>query len=189
MTAPFDVIKVRLRAQPPQRVHRPDAREAAVALILAPGAGEELELLLIERAERSGDPWSGQMALPGGRREETDDGLLDTARRETWEETGIELPPNSLLGELDDLFPNIKVLPEIVVRPFVFGLEFRPAVIPTREVAAHLWISLLELQQRRRPAEVVIRQEKRKVDAFVLGERVVWGITYRIVATLLGMKS
>ena len=80
MTTPFDVIKTRLRAQTPQRVHRPEAREAAVALILAPGAGDELELLLIERAKRSGDPWSGQMALPGGRREESDDSLLDTVR-------------------------------------------------------------------------------------------------------------
>ncbi len=187
MTTPFDVIKARLRAQTPQRVHRPEAREAAVALILAPGAGDELELLLIERAKRSGDPWSGQMALPGGRREESDDGLLDTVRRETREETGIELPTDSLLGELDDLFPNIKVLPEIVVRPFVFGLGIRPAVIPTGEVAGHLWVSLLDLEQRRRPAQVVIQQEKRKVDAFVLGERVVWGITYRIVAALLGL--
>ena len=80
------------------------------------------------------------------------------------------------------------MLPEIVVRPFVFGLAIRPVVIPTGEVAGHVWVSLRDLEQRRRPAQVVIRQEKRQVDAFVLGERVVWGITYRIVATLLGLK-
>ena len=40
---------------------------AAVALVLRPGDAGELELLLIKRADYEGDPWSGHVALPGGR--------------------------------------------------------------------------------------------------------------------------
>ncbi len=185
MNAQFDSIVEWLQQQPPRRVHEPGAREAAVAMILVPTDAAGLELLLIERVKRAGDPWSGQMALPGGRRDDVDATLLETVSRETREETGVELPPDSLLGELDDLFPNISVLPKIVVRPFVFGLETRPTVAASDEVATHVWASLETLRECRRTEEVVVGESRRTVDAFVLGERVVWGITYRIVAPFL----
>ena len=65
--------------------------EAAVALILLPTSDGDLEALFIKRAEVEGDPWSGQMAFPGGRRDPVDDDLLATAARATLEETGIDL--------------------------------------------------------------------------------------------------
>jgi len=40
----------------------PGQRSAAIALVLLE-VDANLEVLLIERAERSGDPWSGHMAL------------------------------------------------------------------------------------------------------------------------------
>ena len=54
---------------------------AAVALIW-----NNNEFLLIKRADQEGDPWSGQMALPGGHRE-PGERCMDTAIRETKEET------------------------------------------------------------------------------------------------------
>ena len=160
-----------------------------MALILIPTRPTGFELLLIKRAVQAGDPWSGQMALPGGRREESDYQLLDTARRETREETGAELTSGDLLGELDDLYPNIKVLPQVVVRPFVFGLSRRPDIHPSHEVAAHLWTSLAELRASGRPAEVEVRGDRRTVDAFVLGDHVVWGMTYRILLPFLSLVA
>ena len=68
----------------------PRDRHAAVALMLRERSGR-LELLVIQRAEKAGDPWSGHMALPGGRREPGDRDAYDTARRETLEEVGIDL--------------------------------------------------------------------------------------------------
>ena len=125
------------------------------------------------------------MGLPGGRKEAGDGGLLDTARRETMEETGIGLPPDALLGELDDLFPNIRVLPPVVVRPFVFGLPDRPTIAPSDEVATHLWASLGTLRESALVVEIKVMGRKQEVDAFVIDGHVIWGITFRIVSRLL----
>src|SRR5262245_42493121 len=61
------------------------------------------ELFFILRAERSGDPWSGHVAFPGGRRDPRDKTLLETAIRETREEVGIELALDHLIGRLPDV--------------------------------------------------------------------------------------
>src|SRR5687767_5021478 len=79
--------------------------QAAVALVVR--AGEQLDVLLIKRAKRDGDPWSGHMALPGGRRDASDESLLDTAVRETEEETGVELQSRVVhLGRLEEVRPQ-----------------------------------------------------------------------------------
>jgi 8-oxo-dGTP pyrophosphatase MutT (NUDIX family) len=49
------------------------------------------KLLFIKRADAVGDPWSGHMAFPGGRYEVGDQSLLETAVRETREETAIDI--------------------------------------------------------------------------------------------------
>ena len=112
---------------------------AAVAVILVPSPDA---VLLIRRAERPGDPWSGHMALPGGRREEVDADLVGTAVRETFEEVGLTLARTDLLGSLDDVVPRTPVLPPIAVRPYVFSLPERPPLVPNPEVAATRWVHL-----------------------------------------------
>ena len=97
---------------------------AAVAVVLAPDPDA---ILLIRRAERTGDPWSGHIALPGGRREPADPDLVATAIRETGEEVGIALEPERPGGSLRDVVPRTPALPPIAVRPFVFILPARPA--------------------------------------------------------------
>src|SRR5688572_23556785 len=120
MASRLDELRAALGARPPRRDAPEGVARAAVALLLAPGV-DELELLLIRRAERSDDPWSGHMALPGGREDPGDATLLATAVREVREEVGIELNRAMLLGELDDLRPS-SAPARIVVRPFVFAL-------------------------------------------------------------------
>ena len=105
-----------------------------------------LDILLIQRAERSGDPWSGHMALPGGRHSAADATLLETAMREAAEEIGIHLDPGQLVGTLDDVAPRTPVLPPIVVRPHVFALEPDVKFALSDEVAAAFWAPLGELR-------------------------------------------
>ncbi len=153
---------------------------AAVALVFTPGR----RLWLIRRAERRGDPWSGHVALPGGRREPGDADLLAAAVRETAEEVGVSLPPASLLGRLDDL--EARPVRRLVIRPFVFGLDHEPAFVPNREVAALLPVSLDALRDgvgrttMRWPAGVGMR-----LPAVDLGEARLWGLTLRVVDDLL----
>jgi 8-oxo-dGTP pyrophosphatase MutT (NUDIX family) len=167
----------------------PDAIPAAVALVLVPepGGGGELEILLIRRAERADDPWSGQIALPGGRREPDDRDLLITAIRETREETGVDLLAAEQLGALDDLYPRTATLPPVVVRPFVFALETRPTLVPNEEVQRAFWVPLLHFTDAsvRREVTLTLRGVKRTFPAYVVGEDVIWGMTERILAPFL----
>src|SRR5436190_24050571 len=103
----------------PQPAQAPGARPAAVSLVLVEGA-EGAELLFIKRAERAGDPWSGQIAFPGGRRQASDAALVDTARRESKEEVGLDPGRlGSYVGSLDECEPGAKRLPSLVIAPFV----------------------------------------------------------------------
>ena len=55
------------------------------------------EVLFIKRAARTGDRWTGHVALPGGRRDPGDVDDIAASIRETWEETGLELNKDSCL--------------------------------------------------------------------------------------------
>ena len=162
----------------------PVLRWAAVAVVLVPGPDS---LLLVRRAERSGDPWSGQMALPGGRRDGDED-LLFTAIRETEEEVGLVLPPEALVGVLDDMAPRTPVLPPIAVRPYVFRLDRRfPVDRLSEEIAATHWVPLENLlrDETYASADVMVRSQQMRVPAFRLAEGTVWGMTERILSDLL----
>jgi 8-oxo-dGTP pyrophosphatase MutT (NUDIX family) len=172
-------------------VHRPVVDDrgdpliwAAVAVVLAPDPDA---LLLIRRAERAGDPWSGHMALPGGRRERTEPDLFTTAVRETAEEVGLTLGRGDLIGTLDDVVPRTPVLPPIAVRPYVFILSRRPTLTLNPEVAGARWIpvDLLLHTGTYDSIHLEIRGENRKFPAYRLDDSVVWGMTERIVSSLL----
>lgn len=165
----------------------PPPARAAVAVVLR--ETEELELLLIHRALSERDPWSGHMALPGGRFSPADDSLVSTAIRETAEETGLILDARDrLLGSLDPLSPSTRRLPPLVIAPFVFAVEEGVTVVPDpREVQAALWVPLAHLQDpsTRRMVDIPLPEGPIPFPAFQVGEHVVWGLTYRILDRFL----
>lgn len=156
---------------------------ASVAVILTP---DPESALVIRRAHREGDPWSGHLALPGGRREPDDPDLVTTAIRETAEEVGVELPRTSLLGVLADVVPRTPVLPPIAVRPHVFRLSDRPELNVNEEIAAATWLRLDVLgQQWQREVTIEVAGISRVTPGFVTAEGVIWGMTERILRDLL----
>jgi len=184
--APWRALQRELSARTPAQPALPPRAQAAVAVLLVePEPGAALELLLIERALRAGDPWSGHMALPGGRRDATDADLLATALRETREETAIELGAAQLLGQLEDLRPLLNPERELLVRPFVFALRGRPPVRASAEVARHDWVPAHELRASLSEADVLHRGRSLRLPTYLVGERRVWGMTQRILAPVL----
>jgi 8-oxo-dGTP pyrophosphatase MutT (NUDIX family) len=177
-------LRERLAPRPTIADDDPALIWAAVAVILAPDPDA---ILLIRRAERTGDPWSGHMALPGGRREAADPDLLTTAIRETAEEVGIQLRHVELAGSLDDVVPRTPVLPPIAVRPYVFLLGSRPATNLNAEVTAASWVPLSHLLRpdTHHPVRLEVAGQVRLVQAYELRDAMVWGMTERILTALL----
>ncbi|MGF1466838.1 MAG: NUDIX hydrolase [Sandaracinaceae bacterium] len=172
-----------------QRLSVPDPRpsglapRAAVATVLRARRG--LEALLIRRAEHEGDPWSGHMAFPGGRRDPNDPTLEHTAIRETHEEVALDLRTRARrLGRLDDVPTHRSGL---VVRPVVFAVEGEPDLRPDpREVADVMWTPLEPLIEGRADTEheVSYQGQVHRFPGYRVDGGVVWGLTYRMLQLL-----
>ncbi|MGH7562932.1 MAG: NUDIX hydrolase [Gemmatimonadota bacterium] len=177
-----------LAARSSRRLERsPERREAAVSVIVRPR--EDLEVLLVQRALRDTDPWSGQVGLPGGRRHPDDADLLATALRETEEETGVSIATHGrILGFLDDVEPATPRLPPIVIAPLLAAVAPQTeALADGREVTAALWVPLADLRDPGARSEHLVEREdfRRVFPAIRHGDRVVWGLTHRILMDFL----
>ena len=165
--------------------------QAAVALVVR--ASDDLELLLIERAKSVRDPWSGHVALPGGRRDPGDAILEETAIRETSEETGVELATRGLqLGRLTEVLPSSERLPPITVVPYVFAVP--PDVdarVNSREVQSVLWVSIETLLDPRsgRTITIDLPEGPRKFPSYHVRGHTIWGLTFRILTEFLTMAE
>ncbi|MEO7712756.1 MAG: CoA pyrophosphatase [Gemmatimonadaceae bacterium] len=163
-------------------------RRAAILLMLRRRVDGEPEVLMIKRADATGDPWSGHIALPGGRMEPADADLSATAVRETLEETGVDVARDGrLLGFLDDLMPRSPTLAPIVIRPFVALVRANVEIVPSHEVAAAFWVPLSALRTAEAwgAGTVKVRGTERRVSVFQHGEHMVWGLTERVLRQFL----
>jgi 8-oxo-dGTP pyrophosphatase MutT (NUDIX family) len=153
---------------------------AAVALVLRLEDGRPW-ILFVKRIQNSSDPWSGQIALPGGKRQPEDEDLKETVIRETLEETKINLLDNCrFLGTLSTF--QSKPRPEVKVLPFVILFRSAPSIrLNERELEEYFWIPLDELVKNRTMA----KSSFGKVAAYTAGNRIIWGLTYRIVENLI----
>jgi len=171
------------QVEPAEKIPR---ETAAVAVIVGQPIQEGDQFLLIKRAERTGDPWSGQVAFPGGRVEEVDVSFAATAVRETGEEVGIDLTRSEFLGYMDPFVPRNRM---VRVVPAVYALTETVSAHPSPEVSSHRWVPFAELllSVKNRGLETVGEAPGIAVPSFRFGDYVVWGLTERILTSLAEM--
>jgi len=162
---------------------------AGVAVIFR-GLGEIEEVLLIRRAERDGDPWSGQVAFPGGMVNAEDGSFEETARRETSEEVGIDLSPRAaaFLGYMGELKARTR---DVVVVPSVFKLAASATVTLNKEVASYEWVPVRILARKEARSTYLLRRKGAEIafPSLVHDGLVIWGLTERILSAIIEDKS
>jgi len=194
--------KLELGLSPADEVPSPGTKikQAAVALILRQHLGIA-ELLIIKRSPASGDYWSGNLALPGGRHQPNDANLCATALRETFEEVGIDCASGGrVLGRLNTIETTNPRAPKVAVTPFVTiappayhqiasaGME-PPALTLNHEVAAAFWVplSLLKEKGRSEVFRLIIEDQEREWMAYPTVHGPIWGMTERILTSFLSL--
>lgn len=165
----------------------PDPSHAGVAMILAEGGGG-LEACFIRRAERAGDPWSGQVAFPGGRASSGDADAFAVAERETLEEIGLSLAPQHRVGALP-----VRPIgerggrPGLTLSPFVYHVEARvrayARVSMPEEVAAVFWVPLAHLFDAAATTEIEypFGGQLTTFPGIRFDDHVIWGLTLNIL--------
>jgi 8-oxo-dGTP pyrophosphatase MutT (NUDIX family) len=187
----LDVLRDRLGGR---RVEVAAERPAAVAVVLR--LAEQPEVLLMKRVEREGDPWSGQVSFPGGRREPDDPDLVHTAIRETREELGVDL---DVSGRLIGLLPQIvatgrtsgKPLPVTSVTPVVFAAEGAIAPTPGAEAESAFWLPIAVAASGSYDGEMEYLHQgtPMKFPCWRFDGYVIWGLTYRMLRSLIEVAT
>jgi 8-oxo-dGTP pyrophosphatase MutT (NUDIX family) len=175
--------------------HRPEdtsdflvRSRAAVAVVLRWRGDAGPDVLLMTRAERAGDRWSGHVSMPGGRAEPEDASLLATAIRETREELGVELRDAPVLGRLGAVkaIARGRVLP-MTITPFVFHLPREQPLALSAEAVEAFWLPLDRAARGELDAPYVYKLAALPLTfpSWRWEGRVVWGLTYQMLTRLL----
>mgnify|MGYP006280793087 CR=1 FL=1 len=152
--------------------------QAAVAILVKP-KNNDLEFFLVKRAEVDDDPWSGDMAFPGGKKNLQDNTLIDTAVREVLEETSIDLSNKKVIGFMEPVYSAVRKT--LAVQPMVFRFDDYPEVTLNYELTKYIWAPLSEIKKGKNYA--VVKGWEGPV--FEVQGETVWGLTFRMIEKLL----
>ncbi|MGH1491766.1 MAG: NUDIX hydrolase [Acidimicrobiales bacterium] len=162
-------------------------RAAVASVFRKSDDGKGTELLFIQRATKPTDPWSGQMAFPGGRKEAHDPSPQATAARETSEEVSLGLDPESSVGSLSELDGGRANNRRIIVSAHAFWLPGpRPELEPNHEVAETVWVPLRDLGDPDRYIDYRYPLTDTVFPGIQLDreDQVIWGLTLRLLSDL-----
>jgi 8-oxo-dGTP pyrophosphatase MutT (NUDIX family) len=179
----LEALRLSLRGQ--QEPPHSDSKKprGAVAVLFKEEVGD-LWLLMIKRSENPRDPWSGQMAFPGGHADSRDRTLLETAIRETLEEVGINIQEQELLGCLRNVQPKNAPM---IVTPFLF-LQLREVhPVTSREAREVLWVPMSFLLNPKDVSSLTVPIGDRKVSmgCYVYLDHTIWGLSFRIIREII----
>ncbi|MEM0097025.1 MAG: CoA pyrophosphatase [Conexivisphaerales archaeon] len=151
---------------------------AAVAIIID---NSRNSTLIVKRIARRNDPWSGDVAFPGGRYNSVDRDLVETAIRETLEETGIDLNSSNFMGTMEIYKPSNELL--VKVLPVVFyANKIDNVKISKEELESFYWLPL-DLRNT-----TLLKQKMKGFYenwTLIYNGITIWGMTYRILKSLL----
>ena len=164
---------------------------AAVCVVLG-GPDTAPALCFIKRSERPDDPWSGQMAFPGGRVSPTDADARTAGVRETAEEVGLDLMRCRYLGALQAMPITRRGRPHLGwLQPFVYRCSPEQPALRAQpsEVAAAMWIPIEHLTDPEHRTSVEIADGTRRLmfPGIAYRGEVIWGLTYRVLGSLLDL--
>ena len=194
MSNTIDLIAAALQGHPARRIPgRRWVRRCGVVLLLAdsdPNASrDEPVVLMMKRAERDGDPWSGHVSFPGGRVTRDDARTRAAALRELQEETGFD-PSGRVepIGRLSDLLTREHARPlPMVVSPYVYRTPRALALKPGVEAAELRWVPLSWLTDPLRRQTLTWKVAGLRVPApcIDLGGARLWGLSLMMTRELL----
>ena len=159
--------------------HEGPPRQGGVALLLYKEQGAWYFPLM--KRTVYGGVHSGQISLPGGKLEGSDQDLIDTALRETREELGLSISSQQVIGCLTELYivaSHFNILPVVAV------LDAKPVITADeREVQQVLIASVDELLQPQtiKGKRMLVRGHELFAPYFDIANQVVWGATAMIL--------
>lgn len=171
---------------------RPEHEVTAAVCVVLGGPDTAPALCFIKRSERPDDPWSGQMAFPGGRVAHADANARAAGVRETAEEVGLDLLRCRYLGALPCMPITRRGRPHLGwLQPFVYLCSPDLPVLRPQpsEVAAAMWIPIEHLTDPDHRTSVEIADGTRRLvfPGVAYGGAVIWGLTYRVLGSLLDL--
>ena len=139
------------------------------------------EILFIKRSEEM-PTHKGHIAFPGGRCEENDLSIVDTAAREVSEE--LLIPKNSFkpLGYME---PINTIEYQYKVHPIIFSIDFKPTNFDKKEVQAIHYASILKLSS---PQLWEFRGRYADDWVFKIEKEELWGASAKIIRILLNIQ-
>ena len=165
--------------------HDDNCRSAAVLILLFPESGS-IHTVFMKRNEYDG-PHSGQISFPGGMYEEKDNDFMDTAIRETAEETGMDTKEIRILGQLTPLFIPVS---NFCVNPYVGWVSERPIFNPDDTEVQYLLTPSLD--QLAHPGnhykESLHRHGYDILTPYIkIDEEIIWGATAMILNEFMAL--
>lgn len=160
-----------------------DPKKAAVLCLFYPDSNDNACVLLTKRASYNGTH-SAQISFPGGKFEERDESLENTALREAHEEVGIQGGDVVVFKQISDVYipPS-----NFMVSPFLGHISYKPQWRTNHEVASIVEISIEELLNDATISNTELTTsyaKKMKVPCFEFTNGMVWGATAMMLSEI-----